>query len=708
MAAHLPALAELSAAGLVQPTACDSDPVRAEAAGRQFDIPWVTDWEEAAEGVDAVSVCLAPGPNAAVAAAAAGRGLHVMCEKPPGRDRAQAAAMARAASEHPEAVTMIGFNRRYNPLYRRAMRRSLELGQPTVFFARFTQPAIGSPPDDGVDNWILSSGSHAIDLAVATIGYPDSVSVGRSRLGPGPDNSWAIELHGPRGASLLMLHFAAGRRTERFEWAGPGYDVVLTLPKQAEWAQSGSAVETWGVDVEGFHNVGGFTEEYRAFLGAIAGTSPAPEADFAYAPRYHALVDTILGARTGSHHPVICETEAHEAEPARPGPLAAETLPLVRNRPGRPVVVIHQPASVHPRLFAASDLAELRQACDLRVARPGASPAEVLADADALVTGRGVKVVLTPEMVEAAPRLALVVVMGASLQNFAAPTLLERGVVVCNTADALAMIVAEHCLMVTLAGLRRLTATDRAMHEGGWPRPGQGARKGLDIRRRAKELPLPPAIRSNLAALDRRLAAVRGSAVGGGSTGLPALASDLRGEVVGLIGWGHTARRFAELLAPFGCTILVASDHAADADLEMVGAQRSSTGELLAVSRVVSLHKGLTDSTAGYLGESHLTQLRPGTVLVNTARGGLIDEGALVARLRRGDIVAALDVYAEEPLPAKHPLRDLPNVILTPHHASSTAQEERRMGDQALAVVSAWLQGSPVESIDSRRLGNMT
>ncbi len=184
--------------------------------------------------------------------------------------------------------------------------------------------------------------------------------------------------------------------------------------------------------------------------------------------------------------------------------------------------------------------------------------------------------------------------------------------------------------------------------------------------------------------------------------------ADLRGLVVGLVGWGHTARRFAELLVPFGCHVLVASEAADPAELAAAGARRASLGEILGAARVVSLHKGLTDATRGFVDAALLDRLRPGTVLVNTARGELIDEPALVARLAKGDIVAALDVFATEPLPAKHPLRDLPNVILTPHHASTTEQEERRMGAEALATVHAWLDGQPVGGLTHDRLGRMT
>jgi phosphoglycerate dehydrogenase-like enzyme len=178
--------------------------------------------------------------------------------------------------------------------------------------------------------------------------------------------------------------------------------------------------------------------------------------------------------------------------------------------------------------------------------------------------------------------------------------------------------------------------------------------------------------------------------------------------VVGLIGWGHTARRFAELLEPFGCSILVATESGDPAELDAIGVRRATLGEVLASARVISLHKGLTDATRGFLTEQHLSLIRPGSVLVNIARGELIDERALLARLAKGDITAGLDVYAEEPLARDHPLRKLDNVILTPHHASATAQEELRMGDQAVDMLLAWADGRPVDSLDARRVANMT
>jgi len=300
------------------------------------------------------------------------------------------------------------------------------------------------------------------------------------------------------------------------------------------------------------------------------------------------------------------------------------------------------------------------------------------------------------------------------VRALATPELIERGVAICNTADAVAQSVAEHCLLLALAGLRRLPQTDRAMRAGEWPPPGRmWTPPPGGLRGRVRALPIPAPVRARLGAFERRMleqwrSSPPPAAGGGRKKGGLGGPSDLRGEVVGLVGWGHTARRFAELLAPFCGPVLVASGSAPDEELDAVGARRASLGEALAAARVVSLHKGLTDDTRGFLGERELALLRPGTVLVNAARGELIDETALLARLAQGDIIAALDVYDEEPLPKDHPLRQAPNVILTPHHASRTVQEERRMGEQALSTVLAWADGLPIDALDQRRLAKMT
>ena len=164
----------------------------------------------------------------------------------------------------------------------------------------------------------------------------------------------------------------------------------------------------------------------------------------------------------------------------------------------------------------------------------------------------------------------------------------------------------------------------------------------------------------------------------------------------------------ARLLEPFECRILVASSAISDAQLTQHGARLASLGEVLAASKVVSIHKGLNQSSRGLIGRTELDLLRSGTVLINTARGPLVDESALVGRARRGDIIVGLDVFDVEPLPRRHPLRRMRNVILTPHNASSTPECRRRVGAQALGVIDAWINGQPLPAITEAQLARMT
>jgi phosphoglycerate dehydrogenase-like enzyme len=307
--------------------------------------------------------------------------------------------------------------------------------------------------------------------------------------------------------------------------------------------------------------------------------------------------------------------------------------------------------------------------------------------------------------------------LGASVRHLEPERLLQRGIAVCNTADAVALGVAEHCLMVSLAGLRQLTRHDSAMRRGEWglhakPRgapTSRGDSKRSPVRALAGRLPVPLAMKkrlyrsiSSMRAVVPRPAAARHPEMGSWNE------SDLHGQVVGLLGWGHVARHFTRLLKTFECRVLVWTESATPDELAAAGAHPASLSEILGSAKVISVHRGLTEHTRGFLDAHRLSEIRSGSVIVNTARGPLIDEQALVARLLDGDVIAALDVFDEEPLPRKHPLRELPNVILTPHNASNTAQEERRMGSQALDYVIGWAQGTSVPAIDVAQLDRMT
>jgi phosphoglycerate dehydrogenase-like enzyme len=153
----------------------------------------------------------------------------------------------------------------------------------------------------------------------------------------------------------------------------------------------------------------------------------------------------------------------------------------------------------------------------------------------------------------------------------------------------------------------------------------------------------------------------------------------LSGRTVGIVGYGHVGRDLAGLLAPFGCEVLAHDVQALD------GVEQVKLDELLRRSDVVSLHVGLNDATRGMIDAAALALMRPDAVLINTARGGLVDERALAEALREGRLGGAgFDVYAVEP-PEDRALLELPNFLGTPHIGGSTEEAILAMGRAAIA-----------------------
>jgi phosphoglycerate dehydrogenase-like enzyme len=174
-----------------------------------------------------------------------------------------------------------------------------------------------------------------------------------------------------------------------------------------------------------------------------------------------------------------------------------------------------------------------------------------------------------------------------------------------------------------------------------------------------------------------------------------------------LVGWGANARAFTRRLIDSGARVLVWSEHATDAERVFAGAAVASLAQVLAAD-IVSLHRGLTPATRHAVGMAELARLRPGALLINLARGALIEPDALLQRLRQGDIFACLDTYEEEPLPASHPLRTLPNVFLTSHLGGGSAAMHAAAAAEVCAKVAAYLRGDDVESLSLRRLKTMS
>jgi phosphoglycerate dehydrogenase-like enzyme len=178
------------------------------------------------------------------------------------------------------------------------------------------------------------------------------------------------------------------------------------------------------------------------------------------------------------------------------------------------------------------------------------------------------------------------------------------------------------------------------------------------------------------------------------------LGTDLAGHTLGLLGLGNIGSRVAQVGRAFGMDVLAWSANLTDERAAEHGATRVDLDELLQRSDVVSVHLVLSDRTHGLVGARELELMGPSSFLVNTSRGPIVDDGALVAALERGTIAGAgLDVFAVEPLPEDHPYRRLSNVVATPHIGYVTEDCYRIFFDHIVEDVAAWQAGTPVRVI---------
>ena len=176
----------------------------------------------------------------------------------------------------------------------------------------------------------------------------------------------------------------------------------------------------------------------------------------------------------------------------------------------------------------------------------------------------------------------------------------------------------------------------------------------------------------------------------------------LREQTVGVVGFGRIGREVVRRLLAFKCRVLVFDPVVSAADVTALGAEAATLDDLITQSDVLTLHCPSTPATRKLVNATSLARMKPGALLVNVARGDLVDTGALVAALQSGQLgAAALDVFDPEPLPPDHALRQLPNLIIAPHIASAspTAVRALREGAASRAVVAA-LGGLPLNVVN--------
>ncbi len=262
-----------------------------------------------------------------------------------------------------------------------------------------------------------------------------------------------------------------------------------------------------------------------------------------------------------------------------------------------------------------------------------------VADADALLVRSATKV--DAEVLAAANHLKVVARAGVGLDNVEVPAATARGVMVVNAPTSNIVSAAEHALALLLAVARRIPAADASLRGGEWKR---SSFNGVE----------------------------------------------LNGKTAGVVGLGKIGQLLAQRLAAFGMDLIAYDPYVAPARAAQLGIELVTLDELLARADTISIHLPKTPETKGLIGADQLTKVKPGVIIVNDARGGLIDEQALADAVREGRVGGAgIDVFATEPTTSS-PLFELANVVVTPHLGASTTEAQDRAGtDVARSVLLA-------------------
>ena len=329
---------------------------------------------------------------------------------------------------------------------------------------------------------------------------------------------------------------------------------------------------------------------------------------------------------------------------------------------------------------AKAGLAELEGAPEIEVANVAGQPHDqlvlALAGAHALIVRSETRV--TADLLAQAPHLRVVARAGTGVDNIDVHAATRRGIAVMNAPGANTVSAAEHAIALLLALVRRIPGAVEAMRRGEWDR------KRFE-------------------------------------------GSELRGKTMGIVGLGRIGGQVAQLARAFGMQLVGHDPFLAPERAAELQAKLLPLNQLLQVADVVTLHMAHTEQTHHMINTERLKLMKPTAVLINTARGELVDEAALAEAVRTERIAgAAVDVFAVEPLPADSPLRKLDRLILTPHLAASTAEAQERVsietcsavreallqGDLSFAINVAGISGSALRRLGplldlSRRLGRL-
>ncbi len=261
---------------------------------------------------------------------------------------------------------------------------------------------------------------------------------------------------------------------------------------------------------------------------------------------------------------------------------------------------------------------------------------------------------MTPDLLAKAPRLRFIQKMGAGVDNIDLDTCRGAGITVARLGAGNAIQVAEHAAMMILAASRRLIALDGRVRGGHWDKePARG------------------------------------------------VIQHIHGKTVGIIGLGAIGKRLARILTGFEVHVLYCDPIPAGPEIEAaLNVRRVSFDELITNADIISLHLPLTPESRGMIGAAEIARMKQDVVLVNCARGGIVDEAAVAQALRDGKMLGAgMDVFTSEP-PGSSPLFDIETAVLSPHCAGATLNNFAAIAARAMANAEAYLDGNSLPEND--------
>ena len=322
----------------------------------------------------------------------------------------------------------------------------------------------------------------------------------------------------------------------------------------------------------------------------------------------------------------------------------------------RPRAAVNAPRQRFESVYSSEARARITELVDLDVE---AVPLQPTVEA-VIEACRGARVIFSTwgaqpysrDLLDACPDLELILYAAGSFKAQVTDALLERAPTVCTAVHVNAVPTAEYSLMLILAALKDV---------------------GPFVHRVRREGPL------------------------GFAKDQFGFSGGYYRTTVALLGFGLVSRHLAGLLRPFNIHVLMVDDYLGEAEAVQLGVTKARLDEAISCADVVSIHHADVERNWGIINRRTLALMKPGARLVNTSRGRMIDETALVEALEAGRISAYLDVTHPEPPREGHPFYTLPNVVLTPHIAGSLGPEVHQMGDYCVRELEHWLAGEPFE-----------